>query len=363
MGFYIRKSVKAGPFRFNLSTSGLGVSVGVPGFRVGTGPRGNYIHMGRHGVYYRASLNGGSRERPNLGRSDQQLHAPRFQPSEVVMEDVTGATAMALEPTGRGDLVNQLNTASTRFAWWWPTAIVGGLLGLLLGLLLTPWALILWLLVTPLCVWLYLNDQARRTVVLFYEVHDTAKGWFDTLTTQWRWLTESQKLTRITQSGDVIGITQFKRNAGASTLINSVTVMANTTGPKELESNIEIPSIVGGNSGIYFLPDRVLVRDGKRFTDLNYDDLRVFHDTTRYIEQAVPPGDAVQVDTTWQHPNIHGGPDRRFNNNRQLPVMSYGRLVLTSANGLQWIILISRAAAAQPLAHVIANAPHIGTPS
>ena len=36
-----------GPFRFNLSKSGLGVSAGVPGFRVGTGPRGNYVHMGR----------------------------------------------------------------------------------------------------------------------------------------------------------------------------------------------------------------------------------------------------------------------------------------------------------------------------
>ncbi len=49
MGFYIRKYVQAGPFRLNLSKSGLGVSVGVPGFRVGSGPRGNYVHMGRHG--------------------------------------------------------------------------------------------------------------------------------------------------------------------------------------------------------------------------------------------------------------------------------------------------------------------------
>jgi hypothetical protein len=39
VGFYVRKSVKAGPFRFNLSKSGIGVSAGVPGFRVGTGPR------------------------------------------------------------------------------------------------------------------------------------------------------------------------------------------------------------------------------------------------------------------------------------------------------------------------------------
>jgi hypothetical protein len=42
MGLYFRRSVRAGPFRFNFSTSGIGVSAGIPGWRVGTGPRGAY---------------------------------------------------------------------------------------------------------------------------------------------------------------------------------------------------------------------------------------------------------------------------------------------------------------------------------
>src|SRR5690349_16868313 len=53
MGWYLRKSISFGPLRLNLSKSGLGYSFGVKGARVGTGPRGNYIHMGRHGLYYR----------------------------------------------------------------------------------------------------------------------------------------------------------------------------------------------------------------------------------------------------------------------------------------------------------------------
>jgi len=56
MGFYLRKSVKVGPLRFNFSKSGIGVSAGVRGLRIGTGPRGNYVHMGRHGLYYRQTL-------------------------------------------------------------------------------------------------------------------------------------------------------------------------------------------------------------------------------------------------------------------------------------------------------------------
>src|SRR2546426_10050235 len=56
MPFYLRKSLSFGPLRFNLSNSGIGVSTGVKGFRVGAGPRGNYIHVGRGGVYYRATI-------------------------------------------------------------------------------------------------------------------------------------------------------------------------------------------------------------------------------------------------------------------------------------------------------------------
>lgn len=37
MGLYLRKSVRVGPLRFNLSKGGVGVSAGIKGFRVGTG--------------------------------------------------------------------------------------------------------------------------------------------------------------------------------------------------------------------------------------------------------------------------------------------------------------------------------------
>lgn len=56
MGFSFRKSFRAGPVRFNLSKSGLGVSTGVRGLRIGTGPRGAYISGGRSGLYFREQL-------------------------------------------------------------------------------------------------------------------------------------------------------------------------------------------------------------------------------------------------------------------------------------------------------------------
>ena len=56
MGWYFRKSLNFGPVRLNLSRAGLGASVGVRGARIGTGPRGSYVHLGTGGIYYRQSL-------------------------------------------------------------------------------------------------------------------------------------------------------------------------------------------------------------------------------------------------------------------------------------------------------------------
>lgn len=54
--WYLRKSFSRGPIRINLSKRGIGVSAGVKGFRIGTGPRGPYAAGGRGGLYFRQSL-------------------------------------------------------------------------------------------------------------------------------------------------------------------------------------------------------------------------------------------------------------------------------------------------------------------
>lgn len=56
MGFYLKKSFSLGPLRINLSKSGVGLSLGIKGLRIGTGPNGNYVHAGRKGIYYKKSL-------------------------------------------------------------------------------------------------------------------------------------------------------------------------------------------------------------------------------------------------------------------------------------------------------------------
>lgn len=61
MGLYFRKSKSFGPFRINLSKSGVGISTGIKGLRVSTGPKGTYLNAGRNGIYYRKKIGGRNR--------------------------------------------------------------------------------------------------------------------------------------------------------------------------------------------------------------------------------------------------------------------------------------------------------------
>lgn len=64
MSFFVRKAFRFGPLRLNLSKSGIGVSAGIKGARLGLDSRGRpYVAGGRHGLYYREYLKtpGGTR--------------------------------------------------------------------------------------------------------------------------------------------------------------------------------------------------------------------------------------------------------------------------------------------------------------
>jgi len=57
MGWFLRKSIRLGPLRLNLSKRGLGGSVGVKGLRAGVDASGKpYAAGGRGGIYFRERI-------------------------------------------------------------------------------------------------------------------------------------------------------------------------------------------------------------------------------------------------------------------------------------------------------------------
>ncbi len=85
------------------------------------------------------------------------------------------------------------------------------------------------------------------------------------------------------------------------------------------------------------MPDLILYWDRGVFGGVPYDDFLVEQGSTRFIEDGYVPSDAVVVGQTWRFVRRDGGPDRRFNNNRQLPIAQYGTLTLRSSRGRTFI--------------------------
>jgi hypothetical protein len=105
---------------------------------------------------------------------------------------------------------------------------------------------------------------------------------------------------------------------------------------------MRVPTIKARSQFLVFLPDRVLMKSGLHWSDVEYSHLTVKDAQSRFIEHKSPPRDGTKVDERWQYTNVKGGPDKRFKNNRRLPVMLYDEVSLTSDTGLSWIMQLSQ---------------------
>ena len=75
----------------------------------------------------------------------------------------------------------------------------------------------------------------------------------------------------------------------------------------------------------------------------------------QFIEDGSVPQDSKVVDYTWRYVRKDGGPDRRFSNNRQLPIAQYGYIEFTSQTGLNLHFHISNLEYSQQFAYALAS--------
>ena len=127
----------------------------------------------------------------------------------------------------------------------------------------------------------------------------------------------------------------WKRHAGADTIVNRSLALPYFGLPPRVQSNVQAPVLPAGKQRLYFYPDQVFVFEGSRVGAVAYADLRAITSTSEFREDKDVPGDAQVVGSTWRYVNKKGGPDRRFANNREIPIVRYGGLELTSGEGMR----------------------------
>jgi hypothetical protein len=315
-----------------LSKSGVGVSAGIKGLRYGIRPDGRaYIHGGRYGLYYRQELGGGQR------RSDGESAASCGSPTEVY-DTISAAAIGKLSQT---TLVELLTDSYTWLRWdylLFSVAAISSLLAFVVSPLFGALVLVASIgMVVMTAVW----ETNRRTVCVHYDMHEQMSDVYRQIVDSLNALAACQQVWALTRSTKVETLTEYKRHAGASRLVDRCAAYVGEGTPPWVETNIQVPTIHSRGQTLYFLPDGVLAYDRSGIGFIDYSDLRISADSTSFIEDAAP-SDAKVLSYTWQHPNKDGGPDRRFASNRQVPVCLYGNVALFSTAGLILLIQTSR---------------------
>ena len=342
MGFYIRKSIRVGPFRFNLSGSGIGVSTGTKGFRVGTGPRGNYIHMGRGGLYFRATLPSAAPGR--VAPAPFEPGPPDGANDDERFRQLESGTAANMVDSSSAQLLDEINGKAKRVTLW-PIALM--LCGLAHIMFVPGGAplLLLWLTI-PLSAGFIAaavyRDTIKKTLVLFYSMEPHLEEAYQAFHNAFDTAQGCGASWQIPSERHTVDLYEWKTNSGVDAVVTRKGIRFGKGHPSYFKTNIVVPFIPAQRLKLYFFPDRILVYDGSSVGAINYSELAISTRNIRFHEEEAVPSDAQVVGSTWRYVNKSGGPDRRFNNNAELPIVLYEQVQLASSSGLGEVFQFSR---------------------
>lgn len=345
MGLSFSRSVKFGAVRFNFSGSGIGMSVGIPGLRIGTGPRGAYIGGGVGGFRYRRSLNvrQPAVSLPVAMPGRRQKSQVIIDPNVVTTVEHETKNVLELHDSSSDALLQSMNEQRTKLPLWPMVAVAALLLFYMLYAASETWPAFIrpmaFLLGAAVVGWVYWRDQMRKLTVLFYEPDQATSDLFERLSSAVSQAASVRKLKSIAATSRYADI---KYSAGASQGLKFGAASLTLGRAPGVVANIPVPVLTAGRTALAFYPDRVLAFQGKAVGAIDYARLLGVSEFVRYVEHESVPRDARIIDQTWQYVNKKGGPDRRFKNNRQLPICAYSQLNLSTPDGLDVRFLGSR---------------------
>ncbi|QNE42073.1 MULTISPECIES: DUF4236 domain-containing protein [Hymenobacter] len=129
MGFSFRKSISFGPMRVNLSTRGIGYSVGVKGARIRVNRRGTYVSLGAGGIQYRKYI------------QQTTTHSPSYPPAPLPptaqghLHTITSDEITQLSDVDSQDFINELTEKAAKISFAkWGTLVLALLLALVKSL-------------------------------------------------------------------------------------------------------------------------------------------------------------------------------------------------------------------------------------
>ncbi len=322
MGWRYNKSINlGGGFRINLSKSGVGYSWGFPGYRItktATGNRRKTYSIPGSGISYTETFK---------NRSNNNLNEVNYDNNTKL---ITGETTYFQNENIKqfnkeDDVLNQISILRR----------INFLSNILLFTILLAYI--------PIFIFTFIGGIVLKVLIktkwsidLTYEFDEFSLNKYDGLN---RFLNEISKNNRIWQINSSVKVYNTKYNSGAGNNITRNLATINNKMPWYIKKNIEVFSLNLNNEKIFFTPDRMIIFRG--LTEVggrSYRDMVAGFSYTNFVETEGVPRDANIIRYTWRYVNKSGGPDKRFSNNRQIPVCNYGEITLQTKDGINIVL-------------------------
>lgn len=333
MGFRYRKSINlGGGFRVNLSKNGIGYSWGVKGYRVtktADGRTRQTASIPGTGISY-VEEHG---KRQGAGRVTAPQQADPYEDYSDV-KAVVSADANTLRSPEYDQLFKHIR-------------IVKALVALFIILAILTVA------APPLCVLLLailvvLIAKGRFSII--YEFDDVEQWRWEKVSAAWKAVAASKSLQEVTMTAKS---KKARESGGIENAVNTAKITAGKTLPWYLKTNITPIVFKLKDQQLAILPDRLVIFGKKQFGALEYSKVKFDISAFGFLEGGPVPSDSEVIKTVWAYTNNDGSPDRRYANNKQYPVMKFGKIVITSPDGLNIQILCSNESASDALNEVI----------
>jgi hypothetical protein len=159
----------------------------------------------------------------------------------------------------------------------------------------------------------------------------------DLMKSQFIWdVTSASDIDRVkTRSAAALSVTRRRTAFG----LNSVPGISSSL------QSIHLKNLNGADIFIYpgFF---VMFSDLARLGVVDLADLVISFSTTQFVENETVPADSRQVGEVWERSNKDGSRDKRYADNKLIPLMEYGEITFKSASGVFEKFMISNASSA-----------------
>lgn len=341
MAWSYRRRVKIIPgVHLNFSKSGISTSIGVRGASLTLGKNGTHLNMGipGTGISYRQKLSNSDTHLPStpipVYESENFENIVSADIQEITSQDMRGIKeAIIAAHNQRIDLMGDLAKIKT-------------------SIFISSLSLI------SSYVFLYglikkeIKDNILTTIKNKKSTYEKVKEHlencyvgldidFDTeIEQQYLNVIECfKKLCTSHKIWDVVSAHSQDRVAvrsSASTLVSKREVKFGISSIPDIKSKYQPLWLKNANGAdLYFYPNFIVMySSSKHFAVIGFDELSFHHSYARFTETGIVPRDSKIINWTWTKVNKNGTPDKRFKDNRQIPVVKYGEITLSTNTGL-----------------------------